>query len=523
MTLLVLMTVPTRLSGPDSIAAADVLNVKIQVETETPMPIPTPAMEEQKVEEDMGTLIPVSTPAPEGQYVYLSETEIYTTVGGYGWIDSSVRNLSGHFIRSFAWESTDEQIVTMDSREGKFTGRGIGEAQLIRRIVLDDGRELEGICYVHVVQPVEKISASVNELSLMVGQTVELPSVRIEPDNAGVKTYTWAVSGNGQAKIEGNMLTGLQPGTVKLTVTSDERLKRRGLQTDTVTVRITMPAESLRLEGSGTETVMNIGTKRQMKVEVEPASFEKTLLTYTSSDPGVATVDRNGQITATGSGTATISVSTEMHVGDPLVDSLTVKVVKPVQRISFPSSRVIAFRGQTVRVEPVFVPEDATDKRLSWVSDDPFVADVSDSGETIECRQVGDALLVCTTMDGTKRRAQVRLLVEPSSPVGIRSAEWKSGTLHMTVKNRMWETALQGVTLSIRGKDEKGEDSGTEISASADLKILAARVGTLDVALQSSDIREWTAMDIAIEKIQWQGGVYEVPEEERDIVRVFMK
>jgi hypothetical protein len=55
---------------------------------------------------------------------------------------------------------------------------------------------------------------------------------------------------------------------------------------------------------------INIGATRQLTATVAPANATNQAVTWSSSDPAVATVDANGLVTAVAAGTATITVTT---------------------------------------------------------------------------------------------------------------------------------------------------------------------------------------------------------------------
>lgn len=73
-----------------------------------------------------------------------------------------------------------------------------------------------------------------------------------------------------------------------------------------------------------TSLTMVVGTKRQLFANVEPASVKNPKLVWTSSDPGVATVAKDGTVTAVSLGTTTITVKT---VDGGYTATCTIKVV----------------------------------------------------------------------------------------------------------------------------------------------------------------------------------------------------
>jgi len=70
----------------------------------------------------------------------------------------------------------------------------------------------------------------------------------------------------------------------------------------------TIPATSVAL--NKTETTIAVEAQEQLTVTVLPEGATDKTVTWTSSDPSVATVDENGLVTAVGNGTATITAAT---------------------------------------------------------------------------------------------------------------------------------------------------------------------------------------------------------------------
>ena len=55
--------------------------------------------------------------------------------------------------------------------------------------------------------------------------------------------------------------------------------------------------------------------------------------------------------------------------------------------------------GSTVALAPVFKPQNATDKRVAWASDNESVATVDAYGN-VTLAKLGNAIITCTAIDG---------------------------------------------------------------------------------------------------------------------------
>lgn len=73
-------------------------------------------------------------------------------------------------------------------------------------------------------------------------------------------------------------------------------------------------AISITADGiSGSETVLNKGDKLQLKAVITPENTKETGVTWTSTDEAIATVQSSGLVTATGPGTALITVTSNVN------------------------------------------------------------------------------------------------------------------------------------------------------------------------------------------------------------------
>lgn len=84
-----------------------------------------------------------------------------------------------------------------------------------------------------------------------------------------------------------------------------------------------VPVKTVRIETS-TKTLTKQGETLQLTVNITPRNATDQKLTWTSSDPSVATVDANGKVTAVGDGTVTITAKTSN--GKTATITITVKI-----------------------------------------------------------------------------------------------------------------------------------------------------------------------------------------------------
>lgn len=157
------------------------------------------------------------------------------------------------------------------------------------------------------------------------------------------------------------------------------------------------------------------GETAQVKVEVTPSYADNKNLTWKSSDEKVATVDKDGKITAVGNGTATITVAS---VSGNYTATITVTVndeseVKPgeIEKITIDTeAKTLTKIGESVELKVKVEPENADSSKLIWKSSNEKVAVVDKDGKVTAVGN-GTATITVSTEDG-KHTATVTITVK---------------------------------------------------------------------------------------------------------------
>ncbi|MBR3115905.1 Ig domain-containing protein [Candidatus Saccharibacteria bacterium] len=158
-----------------------------------------------------------------------------------------------------------------------------------------------------------------------------------------------------------------------------------------------------------------------LRVSVKPSSIDKTKLTWTSSNPTVATVDSDGTVTPKSDGTTTVTVTTPSGSSS----STEVTVTPPILAESvLPSTKTlkIGVGDKYTLVANVF-PNNATNKAVTWTSSDESVATVDSKG-VVKAKKEGTATIAAETSNGIKGSTTVTVssssnVIESGKPVAI--------------------------------------------------------------------------------------------------------
>lgn len=147
-------------------------------------------------------------------------------------------------------------------------------------------------------------------------------------------------------------------------------------------------AETLRLEPEDTETLV---------ATVLPDNADLKTVTWESDNEAVATVDKDGKVTAIAEGTATITATSDMV--EEVVAECTVSVETFVTGVTLDNETLaLTVGGSDGTLTSTVAPEDATDDSVVWTSSDEEVVIVENG--VVTAIGVGTAIITVTTVDG---------------------------------------------------------------------------------------------------------------------------
>lgn len=145
---------------------------------------------------------------------------------------------------------------------------------------------------------------------------------------------------------------------------------------------------------------MEIGEALSLKAEVFPSNATYDVMTWTSTKPKVASVSGSGLVSALSEGTTTVTV---MAGGKTASCSVTVvKGFVAVTSINLDKASLEMVEGDTETLTASVLPDDATDKTVTWTSSEKGVATVKDGlvsaispGTATITAKAGDVTAIC--------------------------------------------------------------------------------------------------------------------------------
>lgn len=139
---------------------------------------------------------------------------------------------------------------------------------------------------------------------------------------------------------------------------------------------------------------LNKGESVILKVNVLPATAKDKSVTWSTSNADVAVVE-NGKVTATGAGTAIITVITN---NGGYMDFCTVSVTENVTGVKLNKKKITISKGKSQTLKATILPKTTSNKSVIWSSSNKKVATVKNGKVT--AKEIGTAIISVKTKEG---------------------------------------------------------------------------------------------------------------------------
>lgn len=255
--------------------------------------------------------------------------------------------------------------------------------------------------------------------------------VTVTPENAYVDRIVWTSSDCSVAMVEeGGKVTAGAAGSASITAQIGAIS-----QSFAVTVRY-KERTGFELPESG---VLYIGETRKIEVRPLPAGAEPPVLTWSSTDEGVATVDGEGRVTALAVGNTTIVARSSE---DDMEERLIIEVQIPaLTGLVIEGEGTMPYEGrQILTVRPV--PAAALVPELNWSSSNEAVAKVAANG-SVTALSDGRVTITATAPDGIRADFVITVALPLEKIALLGTAEMQVGTEQQLIL----ETHPEGVSL----------------------------------------------------------------------------
>lgn len=287
------------------------------------------------------------------------------------------------------WTSSNEKVAVVSSK-GKVTAKGAGTATITAKSV--DGSK-KATCKV-TVTGAKKITLARYERTIGLGGTWKIKVTKVTPAKYfGKVTYKSSDTKVATVSNKG-VVTGKKVGKAKITVSI-------GSKKTTFKVNVKKSKPVIKDAKGKTVTSLTFTKKGETAVLTSKITPVRTTAkydgTWKSSNEKVATVDKNGKVTAVGNGTANIFI--KLDNGNDAICKVTVKLAATDVKISVNKTEIKANETAKVTVTGSTAKVTAT----------PAVVTVAADG-TVTPKKGSGKQEVTLTVDGTKASTKLTVI-----------------------------------------------------------------------------------------------------------------
>lgn len=244
---------------------------------------------------------------------------------------------------------------------------------------------------------------SPNSITLTEGDNQQL-TANVSPVDADDSTVSWSSSNTNIATVNVNgMVTAIAEGTATITATTTDGNFE---DASTVTVeRETIPVTGVSL--SPTSASLTIGSNEQLTATISPANADNPSVSWSSSNPSIASINANGMITALAQGTTIITVTT-IDGNFTATTTITVNPVANVEILIAPNPAdyvaYVVFESTTALVINTINIYDSSSNLIKTFSDPTSVLDGENYRLIVNDLPIGNYILEGVTPTGNYQK-----------------------------------------------------------------------------------------------------------------------
>ena len=301
------------------------------------------------------------------------------------------------------------------------------------------------------------------------------------------------VTDKGYGRIDLSGTIGKLQADNSITVKGNGRIDEKSGKVE-VTEDVKIGVTSVTLDK--TDLTLDVNDTEKLTVTVNPNDATNKTVTWKSDKPEIVEVDSNGNVTAKAAGTATITATVD---GKSVSCKVTVngQTTVPVASVELNQTTLELIAGKEATLTATVKPDDATNKTVTWSSNNETVATVDNNGkvtakaagEATITAKVGDKQVTCNVKVTAAEVAVESVTLDQSS---LELIAGKEATLTATVKpdnatNRTvaWESNATNVATV--------DNNGKVTAKAAGEAIITAKVGdkqaTCTVTVTKADVK----------------------------------
>ena len=245
------------------------------------------------------------------------------------------------------------------------------------------------------------------------------------------------------------------------------------------------------------------GESSKLTAKISPAAASDRTVTWTSSNKAVATVDGSGNVQGLKAGTATITATAEGKSGKCAV-TVKEKTVN-VTEVSLDNQELTLTEGENETLKATVKPDNATNKKVTWKSDNADIASVDKSGK-VTALKAGEATVTVTTEDGGKTAICKVTVKSKNVPVtGVEVNPW-AVTLSVGGTTKLSYTIKPADATNQNVKWESDTPSVATVDSEGNVKGIAAGTAKISVTTEDGGFKSYCTITVKEEESKFKVG-----------------
>ena len=325
---------------------------------------------------------------------------------------------------------------------------------------------------------VSSVAVTPSRIEIIEGESAVL-SASVSPEAASDRAVAWSSSDRSVATVDkAGTVHGLRPGTATVTATAEGK---------SGTCAVTVKAKAVNVTEvtlDKTELTLTEGETETLTATVKPDNADNKKVKWSSDKTDVATVDGAGRVTAVKAGEATVTVTTE-DGGKTASCKVTVKAkAVNVTEVTLDRTELTLTEGETGTLTATVKPDNADNRKVTWISDKTDVATVDGAGK-VTAVKAGEAVVTVTTEDGGKTATCKVTVKAKAVPVtGVEVNPW-AVTLSVRGTSKLSYTIRPADATNQNVKWESESPSVATVDSEGNVQGVAA--GTAKICVTTED------------------------------------
>ena len=381
---------------------------------------------------------------------------------------------------TMTWVSSDTSVAEVDN-EGVLTFKS-GGTTLISVYPTYNPYNVMASCIVTVIGSAQELVLDKTDIVMNVGDT-ETIAVDYLPQNTTAQ-LTWKASKENLLNITWDeerklaILNAKAPGETDVNITSPQ------VGVSTIHVDIRQPASAIAI--SPKSLIVRTGNTEKLTAVLTPANSTDRVV-WTSLDTSIVRVNETGIVTGIKSGTTFVRAQAFNGTLQGPIEMIQVTVRDGITGVKLDSAEKVVNVGGSITVAPIFTPETAYDKTMTWTIANTAIARVQQAGVSnakVTGVAVGTTMLVGTAKDGGFSVACL-IRVNPKPAANDTKVTVKPTTKFMKVGKSFYVKATVTGSSNKKVKWKSSKKSVATVSSSG--KVKSKKLGTAYITATARD------------------------------------